>query len=235
MKTLRIPLICAVGPRRSTVIRLLDWSVDGAIIARLARLRLLCATQNLESCQIMVPALADDGCPVSMVLTLYRDGTFSLSQGQDIRSKSLPFSMLWSDNSTTRDSHKKPNDLSEPILLERSATMTTANTNDVEQARVLGHREGENNARSPQMSDWDEEVLERLADRDPQTLAEELPRMAEEVLATYLSLLSANEVFQDPQTLAAFKDGYREGYRDGALQHADQWAASRLGKTQTPQ
>ena len=106
-------------------------------------------------------------------------------------------------------------------------------TNDMERAR--GHQEGEQNARSPQMSDWDEAVLERLADRDPQTLAEELPRMAEGVLAVYLSLLPSDEVFRDPQTLAAFKDGYREGYRDGALQHADQWAASRLGRTQTPQ
>ena len=108
-------------------------------------------------------------------------------------------------------------------------------TNDMEQARASGHQEGEQNARSPQMSDWDEAVLERLADRDQQTLAEELPRMAEGVLAAYLSLLPSDKVFRDPQTLAAFKDGYREGYQEGALQHADQWAASRFGKTQTPQ
>ena len=112
MNTLRIPLLCAVGPSRGIAIRYLNLPVNDALLVRLARLRLLCTTQNLESCQILVPARTNEGRPVSMTLTLYRNGTFTLSRGQDIRSRSLPFSALWGDNRTLQDSRPNPEDSS---------------------------------------------------------------------------------------------------------------------------
>ena len=112
MNTLRIPLLCAVGSSRGIAIRYLDLSVNDALLMRLARLRLLCTTQNLEACQITVSARADGGRPVSMTLTLCRNGTFTLSQGQGVRSKSLPFSALWGDNPSQQDSRLISEDIS---------------------------------------------------------------------------------------------------------------------------